>query len=292
MADLPSGFWSGWIIVITLISLACVCWLTISLYFGNNKAETDGEDPVWDEDLREGHNAPPLWWFWLIFSTMIFSVLYMMLFPALGSYEGFFNWSQGSRLAESTESFDQNFVAARARIMDMSVVELQNDIGLMETAERIFTRECAACHGLDGRGQASMFPNLHDIDWQWGSTPEQIEQTIRNGRQALMPPWEAALSADGVDQVAEYVMNISEPGAATLPGKANYDAFCVACHTPTGTGNPLLGAPNLTDDIWLYGNSPEAIRATIANGRTGVMPSFNSRLDDVQIKLLVALLAR
>ena len=292
MADLPTGFWSGWVIVLTALSLFVLAWLTLSIYFGDNKAETDGEDPVWDGNLQEVHAAPPLWWFWLLFGAMIISLVYLMLFPGLGSYGGMLNWSQGSRLAESTESFEQEFAVARERIADMSVVELQNDLELMATAERIFTRECAACHGLDGRGQASMFPNLQDIDWQWGSSPEQIEQSIRQGRQALMPPWEAALSPEGVDQVTDYVLQINESGAANHPGKANYDAFCVACHGDSGGGNLLLGAPDITDDIWLYGNSRDQIRDTIANGRTGIMPAFQNRLDDVQVALLVALLAR
>ena len=169
-ADLPTGFWSGWIIVVTLVSLAGVCWLAYSLYFSADSHEEPEVEPVWDNDLREGNKAPPLWWFWLLFAAMVFTLIYLILYPGLGSYAGFLNWSQGSRVAESYENFDATFADARAEIAAMSLSEIQNDLGLMDTADRMFSRECAACHGPDGRGQASLFPNLHDIDWQWGSS--------------------------------------------------------------------------------------------------------------------------
>ena len=96
MADLPSGFWSGWIIVVTLVSIAAVAWLTYSLYFHTGTSEHSGEEPVWDNDLREGTKAPPMWWFWLIFAGMVFTLIYLMLYPGLGSYPGLLNWSQGN----------------------------------------------------------------------------------------------------------------------------------------------------------------------------------------------------
>ena len=291
MADMPSGFWSGWIIVLTIFSLAGLAWLTISIYF--SKEEEHGEvEPIWDNDLREGSAAPPMWWFWMLFGAMIISLIYLMLFPGLGNFSGVLNWSQGSRVAESFETFDENFMAERERIADLSLAEMQNDLDLMATADRIFTRECSACHGEDGRGQAALFPNLHDVDWQWGGSPEQIEQSIRGGRQAQMIAWGAMLGDQGVEQVAEYIQIIGEPSAESHPGKAAYDQNCIACHGMDGTGNPLLGAPRINDDIWLYGGDLETLKTTLRQGRFGVMPAFDERLDDMQIKLLVALLAR
>jgi len=291
MADMPSGFWSGWIIVLTLFSLAGLAWLTISVYF--SKEEEHGEvEPVWDNDLREGSVAPPMWWFWMLFGALVFSLIYLMLFPGLGNYSGLLNWSQGSRVAESFETFDESFLAERERISQLSLAELQNDINLMETADRIFTRECAACHGIDGRGQAALFPNLHDVDWQWGSNPEQIEQSIRGGRQAQMIAWGAILGDDGVDRVAEYVQIIGEPSADSHPGKAAYEQNCTVCHGLDGAGNALFGAPRINDDIWLYGGDLDTLKTTLRQGRFGIMPAFDARLDNFQIKLLVALLAR
>ena len=291
-ADLPSGFWSGWIVVITLVSLACVAWLVWSLYFGRDIDEHPEVEPVWDNNLKEGNNAPPMWWFWLIFGSCIFSLIYMMFFPALGSSEGLLNWSQGKRLAESYENFEENFAEARAEIAAMSLAEIQNDLTLMDTAERIFRRECSACHGPDGRGQANMFPNLHDIDWQWGASAEQIEQSIRGGRNANMLAWQAMLGDESVERVAEYVLTLDEGGDDSHPGQMIYQQSCAACHAPDGAGNPALGAPRLSDDIWLYGGDLETVIDTIANGRFGIMPAFDARLDDIQIKLLIALLVR
>jgi len=295
MADLPNAFWSGWIAVITLVSLLGLAWMVVSIYFPRNRSEPEQEEvePTWDENLKEGNHAPPLWWFWMLFAALIFSVIYLMLFPGIGAYRGVLNWSHGGRLADSMADYRQQYRAQHAAIEAASLSELQNDTALMATAEQLFTRNCAACHGNDGRGQASLFPNLMDIDWQWGGSPEQIEQSIRGGRNAIMPPWQASLGDEGVGQVASYVYALSTDGAGDdHPGATQYNSFCVACHGPDATGNPLLGAPDLTDESWLYGGSLEAITATLNNGRQGNMPAFAQRLDDAQIRLLVAYLAR
>ena len=291
MADLPTGFWSGWIVVLTCVSLATLAWLVLSVYFAPDSREHAEQEPVWDNDLREGSSAPPFWWFWMLLAALVFSLIYLMLYPGLGSYKGLLNWSQGSRIVESYANYDASFEQVRTEIAAMSLVEIQNDLDLMQTAERIFKRECSACHGPDARGQASLFPNLMDIDWQWGARAEQIEQTIRGGRVANMLAWQSILGDESVVQVADFVMHFTDSDDAH-PGKAIYQQNCVACHGLDGAGNPLLGAPNLADDIWLYGDDVEAVRASIALGRNGVMPSFAKRLDDAQIKLLVAMLAR
>lgn len=294
MADLPSSFWSGWIVTITLVSFLSLVWLVFSIFFGDKSADQSSAhaDPVWDENLREGRSAPPLWWFWMIFSAMIFSVIYLMLYPGLGGFRGILNWSQEKRLTDSFISFEQRFETAREHILASSLSELQADAELMNTATGLFSRNCAACHGQEGRGQASMFPNLLDVDWQWGGSVEAIEQTIRQGRNAMMPSWQAILQDSGVSSVAQYVKNISSPNAVDMPGKVQYEQFCIACHGMDGSGNELFGAPNLRDDTWLYGGEIESVSHSISEGRVGEMPAFNERLSDVQVKLLVALLAR
>jgi cytochrome c oxidase cbb3-type subunit 3 len=292
MADMPSGFWSGWIIVVTLSSLAGVAWLVWSIYYGRDLKEESEVEPVWDNDLEEGHNPPPLWWFWMLFGAMIFSLIYLMFYPGLGAFNGLLNWSQGSRVAASYENYEANFAQAREEIAAMSLAEIQNDLGLMDTAERIFSRECSACHGPDGRGQANMFPNLHDVDWQWGDSAEQIEMSIRGGRRANMIAWEAVLGDEGITQTARYVRTLQDGGDESLPGKQLYEQSCAACHGVDGSGNAALGAPRLNDDIWLYGGSQATIEETLHNGRFGVMPAFADRLDEAQLKLLIALLIR
>ena len=293
MADMPSAFWSGWIAVLTLVSLAGMVWLVWSVYFGRDRGHDSEAGPVWDSDLEEGERPAPMWWFWLLFGSLIFSLVYLMLFPGLGNFAGLLDWSQGSRVAESYDEYEARFAGVRAEIAEMSLAEIQNDSELMAVAERIFSRECAICHGPAGRGQAGMFPNLHDVDWQWGGGEERVRQSIRGGRNAVMVGWEAVLGGEGVEQVGDYVLSLADGVDEDHPGKAAYDQNCMVCHGADGGGNALLGASRLSDRIWLYGGDPESIRDTLTNGRFGVMPAFDEqRLDDTQLQLILALLVR
>jgi cytochrome c oxidase cbb3-type subunit 3 len=290
---MPTGFWSGWIAVLTLTSLAGLGWLLFSIYFSAD-AKKEGERQVWDETLEEGSNPAPMWWFWLILAAMVFSVIYLMLYPGLGSYSGALKWSQGGRLEESFASFNQRFGPIRREIANASLSSLQADATIMASANRIFDRKCGICHGADASGQVSRFPDLTDDDWQWGGDPVQIEQTIRNGRQAQMIGWQNMLGDDGVTEVAHYVRSLGDSSEAhdVEKGRALFNQYCIACHGVTGQGNIAVGAPNLTDDIWLYGGGMEDVVYSIANGRNGHMPTFNDRLDDTQIRMLIAWLTR
>lgn len=292
MADMPSTFWSGWIITLTVVGMAGLLALVFGIYFGREKPVQHHEDPVWDNDLEEGNNPAPLWWFWLILSAMVFSVVYLMLYPGLGKFTGALHWSQQVQFAEHNAQHMAQNDPARQQLLQQSLEQLASSEVAMESAVRLFKDNCAACHGADARGQARLFPDLRDGDWLWGGSAEQIEQTIRNGRSPVMPPWLAALKAEGVTQVAAYVKAMKSPQAEELPGKMLYQQFCMACHGADGSGNPLLGAPRLNDDIWLYGGDDATLQKTIADGRKGQMPAFGSRLSDVEIKLLVAWLLR
>ena len=161
----------------------------------------------------------------------------------------------------------------------------------MHTGERLFVNYCSVCHGSDARG-AKSFPNLRDNDWLYGGSPEAIKASIMHGRTGAMPAWEGALGGEkGIDQVAEYVQQLAgreiDADLAAL-GKAKFDMFCVACHMPAGTGNQAIGAPNLTDNIWLYGGSPKAIKQSIAKGRTGRMPAHAEFLGEAKVHILAA----
>ena len=296
MADMPGDFWSGWIILLSVVSFSGLAWLVLSVYFrraGPERGRVTGEDPVWDENLHEGDNPAPLWWFWLLLAAMVFSVLYLMLYPGLGSYAGALKWSQGGQLAEHQDRFQTEFAAPRAALAGQSLATLATDPAAMDVAAGLFQEHCAACHGKDARGQAALFPDLRNSDWQWGGSAEQIEQSIRQGRTAVMPPWQGVLAENDLRAVAEFVAGMDAGGAADdHPGWPVYQQYCSACHGPTGDGNPLLGAPRLNDRIWLYGGSPDAIAATVSGGRIGTMPAFGGRLDDLQIRLLVAWLSR
>lgn len=292
MPVMPNDFWSGWIILITVISFIGLARLVLSVYFLPSSKNHDGEEPVWDSNLTEGSSSPPFWWFWLILSMMVISVIYLMLYPGLGLFEGAFRWSQGGQLSEHTAEYEREFAALEADILATPYSELATNTEAMDSAAAIFSEHCAACHGAEAMGQANLFPNLRDADWQWGGTSEQIEQTIRNGRLAVMISWQALLNDEGVENMAAYVMSLSGSPDTNHPGKGQYDMFCIACHGPSGDGNPLLGAPKLNDDIWLYQGDLESIKESIAVGRNGQMPAFNETLDDAQIKLLTAWLSQ
>lgn len=293
MADMPSDFWSGWIIVISSVGFFSLLWLVYNIFFGNNQtADAAGHAPVWDDDLEEGNNPAPLWWFWMILSAMVFSVVYLMLYPGLGSFAGALGWSQSGQLHDHQAAAADQSAPLQANLLQADYATLAADPVAMDSAERLFRDNCAACHGGDANGQLNSYPNLHDGDWLWGNTPEQLEQTIRGGRNAMMVSWQAILGDEGVNNVSAYVANMNAADAGNHPGRAVYMQFCFACHGADGAGNQALGAPRLNDNIWLYGGSEDVIRTTVSAGRNGQMPAFAGRLDDVEIKLLVAWVLR
>jgi cytochrome c oxidase cbb3-type subunit 3 len=290
MADLPSGFWAGWVATITVVTLIGLAWLVYSVYFSSNG---EAAEEVWDETLREGTTPAPLWWFWLMLALLAVTVVYLILYPGLGTHRGVLEWSQGGRIAASAERYEQEFGARRAEIGSADVSTLRADALAMSAGESVFRNHCAACHGADAAGQADLFPDLTDASWQWGSDAAALEQTVTAGRQAVMPPWQAALNDAGVAQVADYVLALPAGLAdAASEGGRLYQTYCIACHGVDGAGQPLLGAPALNDAEWLYGGTPEAVRASIAAGRNGMMPAFGERLDAAQIRLVVAWLTR
>jgi len=288
MADMPADFWSGWVIVLTVTSFIGLLWLVLGIFLQAPARDHGPDDPVWDGTLREGSNPAPVWWFWLILAAMVFSVVYLMLYPGLGSYAGAFRWSQVSQVTDHNEDFVREFAAVRSNLLAMDIEELATSPVAMSAAIRLFRDQCAACHGSDASGQANLFPNLRDPAWQWGGSAAQIEQTIRNGRLAVMVPWQAILGDAGIANVAAYVQTLAGGGEQGHPGQAQYQQFCVACHGMGGEGNVLLGGPMLSDPEWLYGGDSDSIHTSIAAGRNGQMPAFAGKLDDLQIRLLTA----
>ena len=291
MAELPGGFWSGWVVALTLGSLAGLVWLLFSLYFGGGKDQEEAS-MVWDGNLQKGEHPPPLWWFWLLFASLVISVVYLMLYPGLGAFGGVLEWSQGGELRERQVRYATEFGPTRRLVAEAKLETLQADPGLMASAQRIYNRNCATCHGYDARGQADLFPDLRDADWQWGGDVAQIEHSIRHGRRAFMVGWLPVVGEETVSQLTDYVVALRQSPISDHPGAQPYMLYCSACHARDGSGNPLLGAPDLTDDVSLYGNSAQAIHHSIAIGRQGEMPAFGERLDDTQIRLLVAWLTR
>lgn len=290
MADFTSSFWSPFITIVTTLSIiACVVLLVM-----NSKKPTKTADNttghVWDGDVREANNPLPRWWSGLFIITILFALAYLYLYPGLGTYAGSLGWSQASQYADEDKKLNAEMAPLYAKYQAQPVSALIGDAQARAIGERLFLNNCAQCHGSDGRGSKG-FPNLTDSDWQWGNAPEQIVETIVKGRNGVMPPLGASVgTAQEVEQLAQFVLSLS--GSATDPvkaelGKAKF-AVCAACHGPDGKGNQALGAPNLTDKVWLHGGGLQAVIAQINNGKNNMMPAWGDKLTPGQVHVLAS----
>jgi len=291
MCDFTSNFWSGYVAIVTIVSiLACLLLLWFS---GKAKAMTANDNTtghVWDGDLREMNNPLPRWWVWLFILTIIFAGVYLALYPGLGSSTGTLGWTSLGEHQAELDKAQKELAPLYAKFSAMKPDELSKDANAMGIGERLFMNNCSQCHGSDARGSKG-FPNLTDGDWLYGGTPEKITETITAGRIGNMPPMAAAVgSSDDVKNVANYVLSLSGSPHDSLRaslGKAKFGA-CAACHGIDGKGNPALGAPNLTDDIWLHGWGEGAIVSMINNGKVNQMPAQADKLSAAQIQVLAS----
>jgi cytochrome c oxidase cbb3-type subunit 3 len=282
----------GWLIAIITILSILGCF---ALVFANNIKKVEGEikptGHVWDGDLEEFDNPLPRWWFYMFLMTLVFGIIYLTLYPGLGTYKGLFGWTQLNQYETESAAYDAKYSDLYSGYAATAIPELAKNVEAMKSGERIYASYCTVCHGSDARGGIG-FPNLTDDDWLWGGSPEQIKTSIMNGRTANMPARGGLpLSDDEVDNVTEYVMSLAgrdvDKTTSEL-GKQVFGKICLACHLPTGTGNQALGAANLTDSNWLYGSSRGAILETIKNGRIGVMPAHGEFLGEDKVHLLAA----
>jgi cytochrome c oxidase cbb3-type subunit 3 len=308
MSDFTSGFWSIYIIGITVVSIIACGWLLLAMSRTKvasgkpaapapGKTTTDTTGHVWDGDLAEYNNPLPKWWMNLFWITLIFAVGYLIYYPGLGTFKGVGGWTQVGQ-------YDQEVAQANARLkplydkfLAMPIEQVAANAEARGMGERIFLNNCAQCHGSDAGG-AKGFPNLRDNDWLYGGEPAQIVETITGGRLGVMPPQGAALGEDGVKNVVAYARSLSGLTADPLKvqlGKEKFMQICAACHGPEGKGNQAIGAPNLTDNVWLYGSSEAAMTETVTKGRnmnvsegTLAMPSFKATLDPAKLHLVAA----
>jgi cytochrome c oxidase cbb3-type subunit 3 len=288
---------SGWSIYIALVALAGIFWC-IWLLFSQRKAKVvhtaDGAvadtGHVWDGDLRELNNPLPRWWMWMFLLSCIFALIYLILFPGLGSFPGIVGYSTDGALMKSMTTANDELKPVYAKYVKMDIEQVAADPQARDMGQRLFLNSCAQCHGSDAGG-AKGFPNLTDGDWLYGGSPENIKTTITNGRGGVMPPFGAVLDAKQITDVANYVRSLSGLPADDLKvarGAEVFKANCVACHGPDGKGNIALGAPNLTDKTWLYGGSEATIVETVTKGRTAMMPAQDKVLSPEKIQLLTA----
>jgi cytochrome c oxidase cbb3-type subunit 3 len=291
MSDFTAEFWSVYVAGLTLVSiLGCLLllWITARKKVPAHADNSTGH--VWDEDLREMNNPLPLWWVWLFIITIVFSLMYLVAFPGLGSYEGQLKWSTRAEYKAEVDDAAKALAPLYSQFVAKKAEELAGDSAAMAIGERLFMNNCAQCHGSDARGSKG-FPNLADRDWLHGGTPDKIAETLTKGRVGVMPPMAAAVgNSDDVRNVANYVLSLSGSPHDSLRaqlGKSKF-AACAACHGADGKGNTALGAPNLADDIWLHGWGEQAIVNMINQGKTNEMPGQAGKLSEAQIHVLGA----
>ena len=291
MSDFTANVWSIYVAGLTLLSiLACLAllWITARKKVVATADNTTGH--IWDEDLREMNNPMPRWWVWLFVITIVFSLGYLVAYPGLGAYSGQLGWSTLGEYQTEVDQSNRQLAPLYAKFTGQTPEALARDPNAMAVGERLFMNNCAQCHGSDARGSKG-FPNLTDGDWLHGGTPEKILETLTLGRRGVMPPMAAAVgTSDDVKNVAHYVLSLSgSPHDSTRAqlGKSKF-TVCAACHGSNGKGNQALGAPNLTDDIWLHGWGEQAITDMVNRGKINEMPAQGGRLSAAQIQVLAA----
>ena len=291
MSDFTSNFWNLYVAGITIVSiLACVLLLWFS---GKAKAMTASDNTTghtWDGDLREMNNPLPRWWVYMFVITIIFSAVYLALYPGLGNYKGSLGWTSAGQHKSEVDKGNAETAPLYAKFAAMPPEDVSKDAQAMAIGERLFMNNCAQCHASDARGNKG-FPNLTDNDWLHGGTPEKIKETITQGRIGNMPPMGAAVgTSEDVQNLAQYVLSLSGSPHDSVKAESGKSKFvtCAACHGPDGKGMQAVGAPNLTDNIWLHGFGANAIVEQINKGKVNQMPAQNTLLTADQIHVLTS----
>lgn len=292
MADFTSAFWSWFIIIPVVAGIVALfilnIWMTEPRRRPQKKPKTTGH--VWDQDLKELNNPLPRWWLNLYYITLVFGIVYLVLYPGLGNFAGTLGWTQLNQYQDEVEAADQRFGPLYEKYFREQISVLADDQQARKTGQRLFLNYCATCHGSDARGGPG-FPNLRDDDWLYGGEPQQIKTSIMNGRTGVMPGWGSALGSEGVFNVTEYVLSLNGRQVdekVAREGEQKFKQLCVGCHGSDAKGNPAMGAPNLTNNKWLYGGSQRAVMKTIAEGRQGRMPGHADFLGEAKVHLLAA----
>ena len=288
MSDFVSEFWNLYVVVISLVSIiGCGIFLKSQSV---HKGSVDTTGHVWDETLAEYNNPLPAWWKWMFYITIVFALVYLALYPGLGKFQGVLGWSSVGQYKAEVKKADDTYGPIYDKYLKMDLKAVAADKEANEMGKRLFLTYCSQCHGSDARGSKG-FPNLADADWQWGGEADTVKTTILEGRNGVMPP-HAQLGDETIKNLANFVRSLSGlPHDAVLAAKGK-EAFgtvgCTGCHGPEATGTPALGAPNLTDKVWLYSSSEATITETIKNGRNNRMPAWKDFLGEGKVHILAA----
>ena len=284
-----ASFWSYWIIILTTVTIVGISWIL----FANRKREQQSTEKTTGhiyDGIEELDNPLPAWWFYMFVITIVWGIGYLIVYPGMGNYAGAIGWTQVGQYDKEVAAAEEKYREMRDRYLALPVEEIAVDPAVRKMGMRLFANNCAQCHGADAGG-AYGFPNLRDDDWIYGGDAATIKATLVNGRQAVMPAWGSVIGDEGIADVTQYVLSLNgrdvDPARAEA-GKTVFQTYCVACHGADGTGNPALGAPNLTNGVWLYGGSAEQISQTLHAGRNGMMPAFKDTLSEDKIHILTA----
>lgn len=284
--------WAWWVMTLIVFNLGVIFFLFLWAPRAKVPIEADGTTGhSWAHgEIREGMHPLPMWWIVLSFAMFIAAFTYLVLYPGFGNTVGALDWTSHREHDENAAKNAVNLDALLQRASSMSGEQMAHDPEIVKLGEMLFVDNCAACHGRQGHGNPLLgAPNLTDADWLYGGSDQDITISIHNGRSGAMPAW-AALGDATVKNLVQYVLKLSgqaHDAAAATAGETAYMGTCIACHGPEGKGNPMLGAPNLSDGVWLYGGTAEAIEKSIREGRQGHMPAWSPRLSDAQIHVLV-----
>ena len=290
MSDFTSGFWGLYVAVLTILSIAFCAFILVRMSRRKVASDPDKTGHVWDEDLDEYNNPLPRWWVWLFWITIVFALGYLWIYPGLGTWRGASHWSSRGQYENEVQAAEAQFGPLYRRFASLDIADAAKNPEARAIGGKLFMTYCTQCHASDARGGRG-FPNLTDDDWLFGGTPEQIRTTILDGRNGVMPPFGPALGPEGVLDTANYVRSLSglsHDEARAERGRKNFATYCVACHGVDAKGNTAVGAPNLTDRIWIYGPSEATIVETITQGRTMMMPAHRAFLGEDRVHLLAA----
>jgi cytochrome c oxidase cbb3-type subunit 3 len=289
-----SAFWAGWVIFLLALNLGLVLFLFVWAQRVRIHAEPDGTSGhVWAHGiLREGVRDLPIWWALISAASLLAGLIYFVRYPGFGNFKGTLGWTSAQELQRDTEMNNSKLAAKLEATRSLSFAQLAADPGTAAIGHRLYLDNCAACHGREALGnQAVGAPNLTDIEWLYGGDDATVMASLRDGRTGAMPALGGVLSQEGINEVAAYVLSLSgaeAPGDWVTRGKGRFNELCVACHGPAARGNPLLGAPNLTDTVWLYGSDFASVATSIREGRNGAMPAWRARLSEDQLRIVAA----
>ncbi|MBU1331090.1 MAG: cytochrome-c oxidase, cbb3-type subunit III [Gammaproteobacteria bacterium] len=314
-------FWSWYVTILSLGTIFALTWLIFSTRRGQRPDTTEETVGHSFDGIEEYDNPLPKWWFMLFVGTIVFALGYLVLYPGLGNWKGLLpgydyldteaktpfaagvqvaggevrnaGWTGVHQWEKEMARADAEYGPIFAKYAAMPIEQVAQDEQALKMGGRLFASNCSVCHGSDAKG-AYGFPNLTDNDWLWGGEAETIKTTILGGRQAAMPAWKDSIGEDGIKHVAGYVRSFSglknpeDMDIDLAKGKEIFATNCAVCHGPEGKGQHAMGAPNLTDRIWLYGSSFAQVQQTLRYGRNGQMPAQEAFLGNDKVHLLAA----